>query len=519
MTDDLPTGLSLLRANTSSGAFHNSAERFDQPKCHPHTRVAVINEIMALASDEEKNAFFTWLYGPAGAGKTAIADSIAELFHEEGRLAAAFFFSRGANGRKDATRFISSLAYQLSMAIPEIQEWVSAAVDSDPLIFSRSLSAQMQALIVKPFNEAAKAEGSAQSTLLSKPRFIIIDGLDECDNPKSQTDILQVLLRAVQQLSVPLFFLVASRPEYHIRDMFNRDQLNSLTNRIVLDDKYDPDGDIERYLRSAFDDIKRWHPLSRHLPEAWPSDEEILRIVQKSSGHFIYAATVIRFVQSYRHRPLERLKIIFGLSPPNRDLPFVELDALFTHILSSVADIDRVLEVLSLLLTVLGMTTSSHMEQLLSCDQGEIQMLLIDLHSIIRVPESDADEIRILHASFRDYLIDRSRSGPFFIDLSEAYAKLAVRYINHINVGNGIFFVILPHRQSINRNISNIDIVSRLSIRRRLINVLILSKKSKDLTGALTKDFLVSHLQWMQGNRTTRKEIPALMHSLWQSEV
>jgi len=166
-----------------------------------------------------------------------------------------------------------------------------------------------------------------------------------------------------------------------------------------------------------------------------------MRIVQKSSGHFIYAATVIRFVESYQHRPMERLKIIFGLSPPNRDLPFVELDALFTHILSSVVDIGLVLEVLSLLLTVLGMATSSHIEELMSCGQGEIRLLLIDLHSIIRVPESDTDEIRILHASFRDYLLDRSRSGPFFIDLSEAYAKLAVKYIHHINMHQGTLFL------------------------------------------------------------------------------
>jgi len=434
MTDNLPTGLSLLRANAAPEAFHNSSERYDKPKCHPHTRTAVINEIMTLASDEEKRAFFMWLYGPAGAGKTAIADSIAELCHDGGRLAASFFFSRGADGCKDAAHFVSSIASQLAMAIPEIQEWISAAVDIDPLIFSRSLDAQMQALIVKPLNEAARAEGSAQS---ARPRFVIIDGLDECDDPKSQTEILQVLLKAVQQLSIPLFFFIASRPEYHIRDMFNQDEFNSVTNRIVLDDRYDPDADIEQYLRSAFNDIKRRHPLSKYLPEVWPTHEEIMRIVQKSSGHFIYAATVIRFVGSYRHPPMERLKIIFGLSPPNSDLPFVELDALFTHILSSVANIARVLEVLSLLLTVLGIASSSHMEELLSCNQGEIQMLLVDLHSIIRVPERDADEIRILHASFRDYLFDRSRSGPFFIDLSGAYAKLAVMYIRRIQRNEG----------------------------------------------------------------------------------
>jgi len=139
---------------------------------------------------------------------------------------------------------------------------------------------------------------------------------------------------------------------------------------------------------------------------------------------------------------MERLKIIFGLSPPNRDLPFVELDSLFTHILSSVEDVGLVLEVLSSLLTVLGVATCSHIEEFLSYNQGEVRLILIYLHSIIRVPENDSDEIRILHASFRDYLLDRSRSGLFFIDLPEAYAKLSVRYIDHINSHGGTFSLV-----------------------------------------------------------------------------
>ena len=36
-------------------------------------------------------ALFLWLYGPAGAGKSAIAQTIAELLEEAGLLAGAFF--------------------------------------------------------------------------------------------------------------------------------------------------------------------------------------------------------------------------------------------------------------------------------------------------------------------------------------------------------------------------------------------------------------------------------------------
>ena len=38
-------GMELLQAARVPGAFHNSFERFDPPKCHPHTREAVRQKI------------------------------------------------------------------------------------------------------------------------------------------------------------------------------------------------------------------------------------------------------------------------------------------------------------------------------------------------------------------------------------------------------------------------------------------------------------------------------------------
>jgi hypothetical protein len=37
---------SNVHGNIATDAFHNSGERFDPPKCHPNTRVAVLAEIM-----------------------------------------------------------------------------------------------------------------------------------------------------------------------------------------------------------------------------------------------------------------------------------------------------------------------------------------------------------------------------------------------------------------------------------------------------------------------------------------
>jgi hypothetical protein len=60
--------------------MHNSKERYDAPKCHPDTRKAVVKDITSWASDDSKDTLILWISAPAGSGKSAILQTIAELF-------------------------------------------------------------------------------------------------------------------------------------------------------------------------------------------------------------------------------------------------------------------------------------------------------------------------------------------------------------------------------------------------------------------------------------------------------
>ena len=215
--------------------------------------------------DANKVALILWLYGPAGAGKSAIAQTIAELLDEAGLLAAAFFFSRNAARRDNKTPLVATLVYQLVKSIPEIHAHVLEAVERDPALFSCSIQAQLQALIIKPLNAVANDETLAPS-LLSRPRLIILDGLDECRTTSAQTHILNELSAAAKHLRIPLCFLIASRPEQNIRQAFNdQNCLGSLSFSIALDDTYQPDDDIRVFLQSTFDDIiLQEHTSPRH---------------------------------------------------------------------------------------------------------------------------------------------------------------------------------------------------------------------------------------------------------------
>ena len=54
-------------------------ERYPSPNCHPDTRKAVRQIILDWIKNDTWPSSFFWLYGPAGAGKTAVFQAIAEF--------------------------------------------------------------------------------------------------------------------------------------------------------------------------------------------------------------------------------------------------------------------------------------------------------------------------------------------------------------------------------------------------------------------------------------------------------
>src|SRR6267378_1294028 len=134
--------IDVLEQHVAVGAFHNSAERFDAPKCDPYICEAVLKRIMQWLNNPVNGPQIMWIFGPSGFGKSAIAQTIADLCFQSDVLAASFFFSRKSPGRDNPLQFITTIAYQLSCSIPEIQAAVAKAVKDDPFLLSRSLDAQ-----------------------------------------------------------------------------------------------------------------------------------------------------------------------------------------------------------------------------------------------------------------------------------------------------------------------------------------------------------------------------------------
>ncbi|PPQ88234.1 hypothetical protein CVT25_005287 [Psilocybe cyanescens] len=411
----------------------DSSARYPPGKCHPGTREKVLKIITDWIIDPAPDHSVIWLYGPAGSGKSAIAQSIAELLWRlyQSQYAGSFFFAAGDNmGRGDGSKLFSTLAYQLAVQFPALMPFINDTLFKDPMLPMRSMEIQIKALIVDPLLQA--------SNWSSHTPTIIIDGLDECADSTTQKNILSLISYYICYHDLPLRFLIASRPEYWIRDAFEVGTIHDFTLPISLNEIGDADGDIERYLVAEFAEIfNKYSRVMCSVVQPWPPKRIIKRFVEEASGQFIYASTIIRFVgySSDFCDPREQLRIL-TTAGPHRASAFSTLDALYAAILSRIPYTHRAALKLVLGGIILDLTVQA-IEIILGVDAGVISIILDALNSLIEVEpvEFEAEEvlkvfygprgvpsetrIKFCHLSFREFLRNQPRSEQYFVDVAD----------------------------------------------------------------------------------------------------
>ena len=257
----LKPGLIVLGQNSALGGIYNSLERqqLDAPKCHPNTRKAVIKRIIDWIREPiDSEVLILWLYGAAGAGKSAIAHTLAEICENRGWLVASFFFWKSAGERNNVNRFVATIAHQVALAIPASRELIGAAVDYSPFIFQQSVDVQLSKLVIEPLRQLF----SGGIVFDISPLVIIIDGLDECQGADIQSGLIKSLVAAFHNFPFRIRILIASRPEVYLRSTFNSSSVQPVLARLALSDEYSPEEDIYCFLKDSFDKIRREHPLA-----------------------------------------------------------------------------------------------------------------------------------------------------------------------------------------------------------------------------------------------------------------
>ena len=296
----------------SHRAIRDSPERFQAPN-FPDTRKDVRQIILDWIRNEGSvsSESFLWLHGPARTGKTAILQAIAAEFQRSPsgsgqNFGGSFFFSRGEQRRYQGHFLLSMIANQLARNVPGLRQCVDRILKSDPVLrwFTKPTVVQLQTVIVKAFKNL--------SPLPQRSYLVIIDGLDECHDNKAQ-QILRLLCQMITVHKLPLRFLIGSRPESHIRASFDQESLNTITHRV---ETFNPGGDIEAFLRDGFAKIcAESSSIMSLVEQPWPSEDIIDLLVQRSSGQFNYAETVLEFVGADLRSPTKQLEQVLKSDP------------------------------------------------------------------------------------------------------------------------------------------------------------------------------------------------------------
>jgi hypothetical protein len=371
----------------------------------------------------------------AGTGKSTISRTIAQSFADEGQLGASFFFKRGEGDRSNATKFFTTITAQLIVKVPALIPHVRKAIDIDPTISGKAMKEQFDKLILQPFSETKHI--SPQISRL----VIVVDALDECEREGDIKNILFLLsqTRHVRPLSLRIF--VTSRPELPIRLGF-MDMSEGTHQDLVLHEIPQPiiEHDISAFLKAELAKIRKdhnhLHPSDRRLPPDWPGERNTQALVNMAIPLFIFATTVCRFIGDLRWDPEERLATVLRYQTAGQasqlDRTYLPvLDQLLVGLTNSERETltGEFRDVVGSIIVLAEPLSTTSLASLLSIPKKVVDRRLNTLHSVLSVPTNQYSPVRLLHLSFRDFLIDAEKRGSslFWIDEGETHKVIATR--------------------------------------------------------------------------------------------
>ncbi|KAK3316770.1 hypothetical protein B0H66DRAFT_626242 [Apodospora peruviana] len=423
----------LSKLPVAEGAAFDSHAEEHNARCHPDTRTELLSQIQNWANDSQAENIY-WLNGMAGTGKSTISRTVAKSFADSGLLGASFFFKGG----------------RATAAKPP-----GKAIDTNPAVPTKVLRDQFEELVRKPLN----------CIQYTTEVVIVIDALDECDGDNDVRNIISILARANTQPSGRLRVFITSRPELPIRlgfkDVRGRYQglaLHQVPEPIVEQDIFTF---LEYELARIRNESNSQALEGLELPLDWPGYHVIRTLAQMAVPLFIFAATVCRFIGDRCSDPADQLEKVLQYQMKTHDSELDKLDATYLPVLNQLiigrnnpqrnrllAEFRNVVGPIVLLAEPLSV---SSLVQLLNLSPKAIHSKLNSLHSVLDVPSQLDAPVRLFHLSFRDFLVDptKSTTNDFWIDETKYHKTLADRCLQVMN----------PH---LRRDICNLQMPGKL---------------------------------------------------------
>ena len=389
--------------------FESFSDR-DEAQCLQGTRTELLQQIMEWAMSPSQKIIF-WLQGMAGTGKSTISRTVARSLKDTNHLGASFFFKRGEGDRGNAKKFFPTLTRQLMLRISGLESGVQKTLDHDPDIAAKSPREQFDKLLLQPLLSLDQPGRQPQTAV------IVIDALDECEHNQDIEIIIQLLRQLQKAKAIRLRIFLTSRPELPIKFGFSK----------IADHEYQDlalheipeevtEHDIRLFLQDRLTKVKH----ERNISQDWPGDDVIQELVAVSAPLFISAATICRYIEDLNWEPKSRLaelrmdqaKYISRMDKTYKPI----LTRLLNHQDSNeqqqlLQEFQEIIGVIIFLAIPLSINTLS---RFLKIGADQISNRLNSFRSVLRVPSDRDQPIKILHLSFRDFLVQSK--DEFYID-------------------------------------------------------------------------------------------------------
>ncbi|KAI7976406.1 hypothetical protein EIK77_000231 [Talaromyces pinophilus] len=319
--------------------------------------------------------------------------------------------------------FFTTICAQLLLQVPALIHHVEMAIDTDPYISGKLMKEQFDKLLLQPLLRLNQSEAI---TIM-----IVIDALDECEHGSDIRAILQLLPQVQKSKSIRLRIFLTSRPELAIRLGFNQDISYQ---DLVLHELPKPEieHDIRVYLEDELSKIRD----ERSFSNDWPGNKAIKELVQMAVPLFIFAATACRFIKEGIH-PKKRLQdfLQFQVTSSASQMGKLYLPVL-NQLMGDKEDgpkelLEEFQDVVGVIILLATPLSVKSLARLLDLPEQTISELLDPLHSVLNIPSDKDAPIRILHLSFRDYLL--TTESLFHIDEKKTHQKIALHCLRVMN--------------------------------------------------------------------------------------
>jgi hypothetical protein len=392
--------------------------------------------------------------------------------------------------RRSLDRIVPTIAYQNSLSHPIIKKKVIEALNFDPTILSKSLETQFHSLLVGPFRRyrlnraftrsflkvwaalsfaqvffevsitlifeiifppstdhreaicfifmvltAASAVAALptiqmaiqthrEAFLYPPPMIVVIDAINECHGPLQM--FIKILADKYCESPPPIRFFVTSRPEEEVLG-----ELKCYPKRVYslnLTD-FPAHKDIKLFFEEELNILKTKHLIyhgSGKL-EDWPSPQDFDLLVRKSEGLFVYASSLLNFVDDCNNWGDLQSRLRRALHQHDG------LDNFFRQVLRDAPEFynpefRRLLGAMCFLYDELSLGSVVVLLRLHSA--ANARRLLRGCRSILQVPQTDQENITFFHSSLRHFLTDRNRSHKFNFDRNNYWMDPTTQHLS-----------------------------------------------------------------------------------------